>query len=403
VIFWTGFRHRDRLWIHRHIFAGRYDYRQYWIEASEKIRYTDGLEAAANGLAAVTHRALDAIDITVWLRARNPNRLELLASLGSISETCEKQIPGVVEKLVEVNIPMFKRELANRSDLGLVMELLQMANGELLVPLVSSDRLVGVMTVGSNRSGHPLDHEAIEFLRVLSGHAASEIHKAELLDTLFEAKEAEAFKNFATFVLHDLKNFASTLSLIARNSARYQDNPEFQKDAFHSVYDTAEKMKRLCNNLRLFSSTLAANRKPEDLNALVRTAVAELGTGMDCELHLELGEVPAIELDRDEIGRVLQNLILNARQAMQTRGAIVIRTGVHGGNVELVVEDTGKGMPREFLEKRLFLPFHTTKSDGLGIGLFQCKKIIEAHGGTISVTSVEGKGTIVTVRFGLGR
>jgi len=95
--------------------------------------------------------------------------------------------------------------------------------------------------------------------------------------------------------------------------------------------------------------------------------------------------------------RVVQNLLLNAHQATPPEGTIRLRTCYHDGMVELYVEDTGQGMPEDFLKNDIFLPFRTTKSDGLGIGLFQCRKIIEAHGGSIEIRSAEQKGTSVRV------
>jgi putative PEP-CTERM system histidine kinase len=234
---------------------------------------------------------------------------------------------------------------------------------------------------------------------VLANHAASEFHKYELLATLVAAKEAEAFKSFSTFLLHDLKNFASTLSLIAKNAARHHGNPDFQKDAFQSILQTAEKMKRLCSNLRSFSSNLAANKKREDLNNVVKSVVNSLNATLPNQFHLDLSELPPILIDPEEITRVLQNLLLNAQQAISSSGSIEIITTYHDEMVELDVIDDGIGMSKEFLEKELFLPFHTTKSDGLGIGLFHCKRIIEAHGGDISIRSEENKGTVVRIRF----
>src|SRR5215510_2957427 len=139
----------------------------------------------------------------------------------------------------------------------------------LVAPLISSGRLVGLLTVGPDRSGKGLDTEAREFLRVLAVHAASEFHKSELLESLVQTREAEAFQTFSTFMLHDLKNFASTLSLIAKNAVRHHGNPDFQVDAFRSIFDTAEKMKRLCNGLRTFSTSLAANKTMADVNEIV--------------------------------------------------------------------------------------------------------------------------------------
>ena len=258
---------------------------------------------------------------------------------------------------------------------------------------------MALVGAAADRSGRPYDWEAREFLRALAGHAAGEFHKSDLLATLVEAKEDEVFRAFSTFVLHDLKNFASTLSYIAQNAPRHQHNPEFQKDAFQSVFDTAEKMKRLCNSLRTFSSSLAAEKKPADLNQIVRSVADTLDAGMSKNLELLLEDLRPVLVDSEEVKRVIQNLFLNAREAISDDGAIIVRTADLGEKIELSVQDNGKGMSREFIDKHLFLPFHTTKSGGLGIGLFQSKKIMEAHQGTILVESEEGKGTIIRLRF----
>lgn len=396
VLLATAFRHRVRAWIRRNIFAGRYDYRQFWLEATERIQSIDPPQAAA-ALADIVQRALGAIDVSVWIRRWNPNRLQLLCLLGTSGERPGREVSDVIEKLVDLAEPVSGEDLDALNEMTVVKDFLHQTRASLLVPMVSSSRIVGILTVGSNRSGRQYDWEAREFLRVLAGHAAGEFHKAELLATLVEAKEDEAFRAFSTFVLHDLKNFASTLSLIAQNSARYLDDPDFQKDAFHSVFDTAEKMKRLCNSLRTFSSTLASNKKLEDLNEIARSVADHLHAGLDGQLTLALGDLPAVLVDSEEISRVLQNLLLNAREATSAGGSIILRTACQGETVEVTVEDNGRGMAREFLAKELFLPFHTTKSEGLGIGLFQSKKIVEAHRGSILVESEEGKGTIVKV------
>ncbi len=395
ILLWPAFRHRLRVWLRRNIFAGHYDYRQYWMEAAEKVRSVDPPEVTARALAEVTQSALGTIDVGVWIRERNPNRLTLAAFLGTEPETPERVVHGIVESLLECTEVTAAKELEPAAD-GL-RTFIRQTHAALLVPLVSSDRVVGVLTVGPDRSGQHYQQETRDFLRVLGGHAAGELHKSELLATLMEAKETEAFRSFSTFLLHDLKNFASTLSMIAKNAVRHQDNPDFQKDAFASVHETAEKMKRLCNSLKTFSGNLAAHRKAEDLNEIVRTGVATTLNGCDQAVRLELAAPLPVFVDAEEMARVLQNLLLNAREATPSTGEIRVVTAAADGKAEMVVEDNGSGISAEFLENMLFHPFHTTKSDGLGIGLFQCRKIVEAHGGTISVESKSGVGTSVRV------
>jgi putative PEP-CTERM system histidine kinase len=395
----TGLRHKTRAWIRRNIFAGRYDYRQFWLEATEQLRSTDPLAKIAAALADIVHQAVGAIDISVWVRLWNPNRLRLISSLGTISYPLGQEATGIAEQLLNVSEPLTQNDLEDLQDAAILQDFMRKTEASLLVPLLSSNRVVGVITLGPDRSGRPYTREAREFLRVLAGHAAGEFHKSDLLSTLVEAKEDEAFRSFSTFVLHDLKNFASTLSYIAQNAPRYQHNPEFQKDAFQSVYDTAEKMKRLCNSLRTFSSNPASNKKLVNINQIAQSVADNLLRGVSQNMKREFCDVPEIMADPADIERVVQNLLVNAMEAIPEDGSIILSTGKVGNHVELCVEDNGKGMTREFREKELFQPFHTTKSGGLGIGLFHSKKIMDAHRGAILIDSEEGKGTKVTLRF----
>jgi len=271
-----------------------------------------------------------------------------------------------------------------------------------LVPLCSSNRIAGIITVGHEHGDRKYGSEEREFLGVLAGHTAGEFHKSDLLTTLVSAHEDEAFRSFSTFVLHDLKNFAATLSYIAQNAPRHQHNPEFQKDAFQSVYETAEKMKRICSSLRTFSGSLAADKKMCDFNQVIRSVADMLSSGVREHLRFDLAEqLPQTFADEAEVARVLQNLLLNAREAISQDGVIFVRTLNRGNKIDVVVEDDGAGMSRDFLEKELFVPFRTTKSSGLGIGLFHSKKIMDAHNGSINVESEEGKGTKITLTFGI--
>jgi hypothetical protein len=103
-------------------------------------------------------------------------------------------------------------------------------------------------------------------------------------------------------------------------------------------------------------------------------------------------------LDQEEIGKVFRNLVVNADESiLDGNGEIRIGTSLRNGKIAFTVADNGRGMSREFLEKELFQLFSTTKESGFGIGLYQSRKIVEAHGGTMEVDSEEGKGSTFTV------
>ena len=401
ILLWTDLRHRIKHWIRRHLLAGNYDYRRYWLEASERVRSIDAPEVVGDALADIVQKAVGAIDVSVWLRLHKPARLKLVGMRGDVAFSPGAEATGVFEKLIDLEKPTPVKLLGEDAAKEPMPGFLTQTNASVIVPLQSGNRLVGLLTVGSDRSGQPYDWDALEFLGVLGQHVAGEFHKTDLLSTLVETKENEAFNAFSTFLLHDLKNFASTLSLITKNASRYQDDLNFQRDAFNSVSETAEKMKKLCNSLKAFSGK-AADKKLNNLNQIVQTVADNFSGDLGDRLVLDLAEIPPVLVDSEEMDRVLRNLMLNAREAISADGSIKVRTRSCDGQVEVAVEDNGCGMTAEYLEKKLFVPFHTTKSEGLGIGLYQTKKIMEAHNGTIRVESREGQGTVVRLLFPLG-
>jgi putative PEP-CTERM system histidine kinase len=399
VISSAGMRHRLRHWIRRNLYGGRYDYRAFWLQAVERIRDSDVPELAAGAFADIIHRALGSLDVSVWRCDPATGALCRLAALGPVGGSAAVKIDGVVAALEDVQDVVAVRGPQGEALNAAARGFLEGTGAELVVPLRSGDELVGVATVGPDRSGQSFDWEAREFLGVLARHVAGEIHKRELLAARVKAKEDEAFRAFSTFLLHDLKNFASTLSLIAQNAVKHEANPEFRRDAFRSVFETAERIKRMCNSLRTFAGESASPREPGDLNRVVRGVVEGFDNTLKDHLQLDLGSLPEVLFDREELGRVVQNLLLNASEAISPQGQIRLSTRTVNGGVEISLEDDGVGIPRQFLEQELFMPFRTTKSGGLGIGLFHSRRIVEAHGGTISVESEEGKGTTVRIRL----
>lgn len=399
IVSGTAFRHRMKRWVRQNVFVGRYDYRHFWMEASEHVRSLDGATAPGDEVAALIQRALGAVEITVWLRQRNPDELHLVAARGFGANELSSQMNGLVRSLDGLIQPLSVSEWKERTLPEWPDDVLHRSKAALIVPLVSANRTVGVLTVGADRSGKPFDWETREFLRVLAAHFASEIHKAELLSRMVESREAETLQNFSTFLLHDLKNYAATLSLIASNAGRHHANPAFQQDSFQSIVDISDKIKRMCNSLRTFSASLAANKEWHDLNEIVRSVVHSLQTGTGRPIEVDLAALPPLLIDREEMVRLLHNLVLNAHEASGAGGRIHVSTVSGERCVVLSVVDEGKGMSEHFLKEGLFQPFHTTKPDGLGIGLFHSRKIVEAHFGTIEVNSKLGKGTTIRVNL----
>jgi signal transduction histidine kinase len=212
------------------------------------------------------------------------------------------------------------------------------------------------------------------------------------------AREMEAFYQYSAFFLHDLKNFTATLSLVVQNAVRHGKDPEFQRAAISTVSATVKKMTALIGTLGALSRDPHPKPVRLDLNVLVEDVLGNFNGAAVARLVYEPGAVATIQGDSDQLQQVLLNLILNAQEAVGEEGMITIRTVGEGETVVLIVEDNGCGMDRN-TAAGLFKPFQTTKGRGLGIGLYQCRKIIAAHRGELEVDSEVGKGSRFIVRL----
>jgi signal transduction histidine kinase len=208
-----------------------------------------------------------------------------------------------------------------------------------------------------------------------------------------------------------MKNHVSGLAMVVDNARRHMGNPDFQRDAMTVVERTVRSLRELMSQVSGVSSPPSPQLAACLLRDLVSDALAESGLSLapvpGLEVEVTVPEGAQAVLDRVQIGRVLVNLLVNAREAIGNSGRIGVRaisvTGADGSREAVIeVSDSGRGMSEEFIRTKLFKPFTTTKKGGLGVGLAQCRGIVEAHGGTIDARSRPGEGTMFTVRVPAG-
>ena len=203
----------------------------------------------------------------------------------------------------------------------------------------------------------------------------------------------------SAFVVHDLKNIVTQLSLMMKNAQKHRDNPEFQDDMLATVDNSLEKMRQLLMQLRDGQRPLGAQGGVE-LPALLRrlqALAAKKGRA------LELGELEAIQCrgQEDRVERVLGHAVQNALDATPPEGRVWATLHRHGSNAVVTVSDTGVGMSEEFIRSKLFRPFQTTKETGMGIGAFESFQYVQELGGKIDVDSAVGQGTRLTISLPL--
>ena len=241
--------------------------------------------------------------------------------------------------------------------------------------------------------------------------SASSLWFARQAEILAEARQLESLHRLSTFVMHDIKNHVSGLSLMLENARKHIANPDFQKDALGVLERTVESLRELMQQVS--GVARPGQLHPEEVNVdeLVREAVDTSGLGSATEagvtLQVDVDTNGPVLLDRSQMVRLLTNLLINARESMEDGGCIRLHAATESSNgsdarLRFSVQDDGRGMTEEFVRDSLFRPFATTKSGGLGIGLAQCRSIVEAHGGTIAVDSRLGHGTTFTVELPVG-
>jgi len=269
--------------------------------------------------------------------------------------------------------------------------------GRLVLPLQTTGKLVGMLVLSDRVNARPYTLEERDLLHTLGLEIAALLLNLNFLQRRSEAREAEALRTMSSFFAHDLKNTGSTLSLTLQNLRKHFDNPDFREDALRAVSKCVEHINQIVGGLSALQKEIRLAPKTVDLNVLVHQVISEMDTALAIKVELDLQPMPPTALDGDQIKKVLVNLLLNARDAISGGGQIRMHTGMDGQWVCLKVSDNGSGMNNEFLRRSLFRPFQTTKKNGLGIGMFQSKMIVESHGGRIEVESQVDVGTTFRV------
>jgi signal transduction histidine kinase len=266
----------------------------------------------------------------------------------------------------------------------------------LCCPIYAQGRLVAFILLGKQFREEAYGTDDYDLLRGICHHVGALLAHAGLAEERQAAAELEALHRFSVFCLHD------RLSLVAQNAEQHGRDPAFQESAMRTVADTAQKMTRLMSKLSLKSlqPIVAQDSELVEMFALAEEVVAPLTGEEMVRLQVIGGPVQPIRAVREQIHQVLLNVVLNARQAISQSGHIVISLEQSDCSVIIRVKDTGSGIPSSMLDT-LFRPFQSNRPGGLGVGLYQCKRIVETHGGTIQIRSEQGKGTLVQIEFPL--
>ena len=399
---------RARSWakvkLAKHLFEHRYDYRAEWLRFAATVG-RGGEDAAPLG-----ERLIKAFaDIT-----DSPGGLLLVADEnGAISEAAEWNWQGrpfepdgkdrerwrELEKWPQIlDLDALRHGSADGgSMLPLPDWLARDETAWAGVPLVHNDRLAGLVLLAAPDYRRALDWEDFDLLKTAGRQAASSLAEAHGQQALGQAQRFEEFNRRFAFILHDVKNLVSQLSLLTRNAERHADNPEFRADMVATLKSSVAKMNDLLARLAPQGGSRPMRPEAQPLKPILQSAIAAGNRGRIVRLrgNQSLWAVTAA----DALEQAVTHLLHNALDASPHDQPVLVDMLAEGGEVAVSIIDEGQGMSVDFIRNQLFQPFASTKDGGFGVGAFEARALVAAMGGRLSVQSRPGKGTRFTIHL----
>jgi putative PEP-CTERM system histidine kinase len=383
--------------VNKHFYPHKYDYRTEWLKFTEQLALCRSIFDVQEAILASYRQTFGLQSASLYLFDSELRRLSLAAT---------HNLPGRMLELPATTplISYFREKgrIFSSSDGEYVpafeeATFIEKSGAKHIVPLMDNGNVQGFIVFGDQLIREKFTYEDYDLMKTFARQAVLSLMNMRLSEELAATREMAAVARISSFVVHDLKNLASNLSLLLNNSEEYIDEPEFQKDMIGTIRNTLKEMQTLMQRLKKIPDKTELRAELVDIDLLVRATVDEVRRSRPGARILHQGcSVQAI-VDVEEVKKVILNLVLNALDAVREKGTVSVQTGMNGKSLYIKVKDDGCGMTEEFMNADLFKPFRSTKKKGLGIGLYQCKQIIEGHGGKIGAESTVGRGSIFTV------
>jgi putative PEP-CTERM system histidine kinase len=264
-----------------------------------------------------------------------------------------------------------------------------------IVPLVHFGQLTGIAVLARPPLKRSLDWEDLDMMRVVGRQLASYLAEAVSQQALAESRQFEQFNRRFAFVMHDIKNLVSQLSILSRNAEKHASNPEWQADMVETLKSSVDKMNDLLKRLSQHSQSRNAKIEEFDVEKGLMSVIHSKRLVYPIDADLSPGLVALADAGRVET--ILNHLLQNAIDATEDGSPIRISASRQGNEIAIRVSDAGCGMSETFVANQLFKPFESTKEGGFGIGAYEARALAQSLGGNLRVDSRLGKGTRMTL------
>jgi putative PEP-CTERM system histidine kinase len=398
LMFSGTLRARLRVFLSKHFFSYRYDYREEWLNFTRTL--TEGRPGVQLGERAVEAlaRLLESPGGALWMHEGASYQRDSHWNWGDVqgSEPADSVfIQWLAGKQWVVDLDEMKTHRDLYGELDAPGWIRHADDAWLVVPLMLHEELLGFVILKHSLGKVSFNWEVSDLLKVAARQAAAHLSQMRASNQLIVARQFESFNRTTTFVIHDLKNLVAQLSLLLANAEKHQHNPEFQADMLDTVDNAVTRMNKVLAQLRRGGDE--ARPQSVELADILDDAITSK-QAFKLRPVLELPETPLrVRAERERLTRAVGHMLQNALEATPPTGEVILRAAAgvseKSGMAIIDIIDTGSGMDDEFIRSRLFQPFDSTKGAGMGIGAYECRETLRALGGNIEVASTPGRGT----------
>ena len=396
ILFSGQLRARLRVFINKHFFRSRYDYREEWLRLIRTLADREGGPIAQRALRALAD-ILESSSGELWI-SPSPGEPHLpVATLAERRVAPWAADHPVIQFLAETNWIIDTEEY--RGDPERYAHVFRdlpagdLPEASVIVPLRFEGRLFGLARLDRNAARGLLNYEDHDLLKTVGRQVAVFLAQERAREALAETRQFEAFNRTTAFLMHDLKNLMAQQALIVQNAPRHRDKPGFIDDALSTIERSVARMKKLLEQLSQAPDATGTVATRINLTPILEEVVAAAVSRAPAPT-LEIERYCEVQGDRDRLSMAVAHAVRNAQEATPADGEVRVRLYPRGGTVVVEITDTGTGMDAAFIRDRLFRPFDTTKgASGMGIGAYQVREYLRGLGGQVEVESAPGKGT----------
>jgi putative PEP-CTERM system histidine kinase len=400
LLFSSTLRARFKVFLSKHFFRNRYDYREEWLRLIATLADFEDSSTRQIVIKAMA-QVVNSPRGFLWALDDTQRSYQLVASYEAQDSVPNIAVADPLIKFIKeegwlIDLNEFQQDPELYCELELPGWLENDEDAWLIVPLMSRQELLGLVMLSKAPGPPELNYEDRDLLKTIGNHLAVHLAQEKSDNLLAEAQQFEAYNRLTAFLMHDLNNLIAQQSLIIKNAEKHKRKPEFVDDALLTIANSVERMKRVMDQVKRGKAERLT--KATELKSTVSTAVGRCA-GKEPVPTLELNGVDAsLMVDAEQFAMVLTHLIKNAQDATPADGHVVVKTEKNDKTVMITVADSGCGMTAEFVQHHLFKPFDSTKgSQGMGIGAYQAREFAHKMGGELKVDSVVSQGTTVSL------